>query len=164
MDNIDIEFKLAYNQPQEVSELFSEYTKMLINGDPTFKKYLDIQNYDDELKHLELKYGLPNGRLYLAYYNKKLAGCIGLIKIDEENCEMKRLFVRPDFRGHHIGDYLVDKIINDAKDIGYKHMLLDTLPFLKGALHIYKKFGFYEISSYNDSPMDTSIYMKLDLK
>jgi len=164
MDNIDIEFKLAYNQPEEVSKLFSEYTEMLINGDPTFKKYLDIQNYDDELKHLELKYGLPNGRLYLAYYNKKLAGCIGLRKIDEENCEMKRLFVRPDFRGHHIGDYLVDKIINDAKDIGYKYMLLDTLPFLKGALHIYNKFGFYEISSYNDSPMDTSIYMKLDLK
>lgn len=58
---------------------------------------------------------------------------------------------------------LVEKIIEDAKKIGYSHMLLDTLPFLKGAMYLYKKYGFYEISSYNDSPMDTSIYMKLDL-
>ena len=162
-NNIDIEFKLAYDYPTEVEELFSEYTKMLIEGDAKFKKYLEIQNYDDEIKHLETKYGLPNGRLYLCYYNQKLAGCIGLRQIDKENCEMKRLFVKPEFRGNHIGNYLIEKIIDDAKRIGYKYMLLDTLPFLESALHMYKKYGFYEISSYNNSPMDTSIYMKLDL-
>lgn len=161
--NSNIEFRLAYDYPKQVEELFSEYTKMLIDGDETFKKYLEIQNYDDELKHLEKKYGLPNGRLYLAYFNQKLAGCIGLKQIDKENCEMKRLFVKPEFRGYHIGNYLIEKIISDAKEIGYKYMLLDTLPFLKNAIHMYKKYGFYEISSYNDSPMDTSIYMKLDL-
>ena len=80
-----------------------------------------------------------------------------------QNCEMKRLYVRPKFRGQKIGNLLVEKIINDAKKIGYSHMLLDTLPFLKSAIHMYKKYGFYEINSYNDSPMDTSIYMKLDL-
>ena len=153
----------AYDFPEEIKLLFSEYTDILIEGDPSFKEYLEIQNYDDELKHLEKKYGLPYGRLYLVYYNNEVAGCIGLKKIDKKNCEMKRLYVRPKFRGKQIGEQLIEKIIKDAKEIGYSYMLLDTLPFLKGAIYLYKKYGFYEIASYNNSPMDTSIYMKLDL-
>ncbi|MDE6759150.1 MAG: GNAT family N-acetyltransferase [Lachnospiraceae bacterium] len=153
----------AYQYPQEVGILFSEYTDMLISGDSSFKKYLDIQHYDEEIEHLEIKYGMPHGRLYIAYCNGALAGCIGLRKIDEQNCEMKRLYVRPQFRGKQIGNQLISKIIADAKEIGYSHMLLDTLPFLKSAIHMYRKYGFYEIDSYNDSPMTTSIYMKLDL-
>ena len=153
----------AYDFPEEIKLLFSEYTDILIEGDPSFKEYLEIQNYDDELKHLEKKYGLPYGRLYLVYYNNEVAGCIGLKKIDKKNCEMKRLYVRPKFRGKQIGEQLIEKIIKAAKEIGYSYMLLDTLPFLKGAIYLYKKYGFYEISSYNNSPMKTSIYMKLDL-
>ncbi|MFC2424441.1 GNAT family N-acetyltransferase [Fusobacterium polymorphum] len=153
----------AYDFPEEIKLLFSEYTDILIEGDPSFKEYLEIQNYDDELKHLEKKYGLPYGRLYLVYYNNEVAGCIGLKKIDKKNCEMKRLYVRPKFRGKQIGEQLIEKIIKAAKEIGYSYMLLDTLPFLKGAIYLYKKYGFYEIASYNNSPMDTSIYMKLDL-
>ncbi len=153
----------AHNYPYEVGMLFSEYTDLLVSGDSTFQKYLEIQHYDDEIKHLETKYGAPYGRLYLAYCDEELAGCIGLRKIDEQNCEMKRLYVRPQFRGKQIGNKLVSKIIADAKEIGYSHMLLDTLPFLQGAIHMYKKFGFYEIESYNDNPMASAIYMKLDL-
>ena len=153
----------AYEYPKEVGILFSEYTDMLIAGDSLFQKYLDIQHYDDEIKHLEIKYGMPYGRLYLAYYDGEVAGCIGLRKIDDKNCEMKRLYVRPQFRGKKIGKQLTLKIIEDAKEIGYSNMLLDTLPFLDIAIDMYKKFGFYEIESYNDSPMSTSIYMKLDL-
>lgn len=160
---MNIELLLAYEFPQEVAMLFSEYTNMLIEGDATFKEYLEIQNYDEELNHLEIKYGLPYGRLYLAYCDGQLAGCIGLRKIDEQNCEMKRLYVRPNFRAKHIGNQLIEQIITDAKEIGYSCMLLDTLPFLKSAIHIYERYGFYEISSYNNSPMDTSIYMRLDL-
>ena len=153
----------AYDFPEEIKLLFSEYTDILIEGDPSFKEYLEIQNYDDELKHLEKKYGLPYGRLYLVYYNNEVAGCIGLKKIDKKNCEMKRLYVRPKFRGKQIGEQLIEKIIKAAKEIGYSYMLLDTLPFLKGAIYLYKKYGFYEIASYNNSPMDTSIYMKLNI-
>lgn len=160
---MDIKLVLAYEYKEEVKELFTEYTDMLIKGDSSFQEYLTIQNYDEELNHLENKYGLPNGRLYLVYYHNELAGCIGLKKIDDKNCEMKRLYVRPKFRGKHIGNILVKSIIKDAKEIGYSYMLLDTLPFLQNAIHMYKKYGFYEISSYNNSPMDTSIYMKLDL-
>lgn len=153
----------AYNQSEAVRKLFTEYTDMLIENDRSIKKYLDIQNYSEEMEHLERKYGLPNGRLYLVYCDEELAGCIGLRKIDSQNCEMKRLYVRPKFRGQKIGNLLIEKIIDDAKKIGYSHMLLDTLPFLKSAIHLYKKYGFYEIDRYNDSPMNTSIYMKLDL-
>ena len=158
-----IEIIPGCDHPQEVKALFSEYTQMLLKGDPSFQQYLDIQHYDEELEHLETKYGMPYGRLYLAYCDDKAAGCIGLRKIDRQNCEMKRLYIRPQFRGNHIGNKLIRIIIEDARQIGYSHMLLDTLPFLKNAIHMYRTYGFYEIESYNDSPMDTSIYMRLDL-
>ncbi len=153
----------AYDHPGEIGELFTEYTNMLIEGDSSFQKYLDLQHYDEEIKHPESKYGGPYGRLYLAYCDGELSGCIGLKKIDEQNCEMKRLYVRPQFRGKKIGSRLVEKVITDAKEIGYKYMLLDTFPFLKPAIHMYTKFGFYPIERYNDNPMDESVYMKLDL-
>lgn len=153
----------AFDHPEEIRSLFSEYTDMLIAGDNSFREYLDVQNYDAELAHLEMKYGCPDGRLYLAYCGEKAAGCIGLRKIDDRRCEMKRLYVRPQFLGSRIGAQLVQKIIADAREIGYSCMLLDTLPFLNAAIHIYEKFGFRVTDRYNDSPVSTSIYMKLEL-
>ncbi|MDE6015800.1 MAG: GNAT family N-acetyltransferase [Acetatifactor sp.] len=160
---MDIKILPAYSALSEVRELFSEYTDLLVQGDAAFARYLAIQNYEAELEHLETKYGLPEGRLYLAYFEEHAAGCIALRKIDEQNCEMKRLYVRPQFRGRHIGKLLTQRIIQDAREIGYSHMLLDTLPFLQSAIRLYQNLGFYEIPCYNDSPMTTSIYMKLDL-
>lgn len=157
------EIKLAYDNISEVKALFLEYTEMLVKNDSNFAKYLELQNYDSELEHLEEKYGLPDGRLYIVKVENEVAGCIGIRKINDEECEMKRLYVRQAFRGNKIADKLVKIIIQDAKEIGYKSMLLDTLPFLEGAIHLYEKLGFYEIEAYNNSPMDTSIYMKLDL-
>jgi ribosomal protein S18 acetylase RimI-like enzyme len=161
---MDMEIKLAYENKIEIKELFLEYTEMLVENDPDFAKYLEVQNYNSELEHLADKYGLPEGRLYIVKVENEVAGCIGLRKIDNENCEMKRLYVRSKFRGHQIANKLVEMIVADAKEIGYRYMLLDTLPFLEGAIYLYKKFGFYEIESYNNSPMNTSIYMKLDLQ
>lgn len=158
-----LEIVPAYAYKEDVRALFTEYTKMLVEGDPAFQEYLNIQNYEEEIAHLEHKYGEPAGRLYLALWDGQTAGCIGLRRIDDENCEMKRLYVYPAFRGKHIAEALTGRIIADARAIGYKAMLLDTLPFLQGALRLYKKLGFYEIPSYNNSPLDTSIYMKLDL-
>lgn len=163
---MNIKILPAYDFQSETAELFTEYTNMLVENDANFAEYLKIQNYDDELKDLRVKYGMPQGRLYIAFADSsdsKAAGCIGLKRIDDSACEMKRLYVRPEFRGKDIGRILVQKIIDDAKEIGYSYMLLDTLPFLKSALRIYREFGFYEIESYNDSPMSTSIYMRLDL-
>ena len=160
---MNIEIVLAYEHTQEINALFSEYTNMLITNDSSFQNYLDIQHYEEEINHLEKKYGMPFGRLYLAYCNGEAAGCIGLKNIDKKNCAMKRLYVKPQFRGKNIGKLLVQKIITEAKEIGYSHMLLDTLPFLEKAIYLYKQFGFYTIDSYNNSPMSTSIYMRLDL-
>ncbi len=170
-------WKLAFNAPQEVGELFQEYTEMLIAGEPLFQEYLGLQNYDEELAHLEHKYGLPEGRLYLAYWDGELAGCIGLRKMNEirENgvdraltpeeywCEMKRLYVKPAFRGHGIGAQLVDLILAEAEKIGYRVMYLDTLPFLGSAVRMYEGLGFERIPCYNESPIDTTIYMRLEL-
>lgn len=159
-----IDIELAYPYKQEIQQLFHEYTQMLIQGNPNFQKYLDIQNYNQEIEHLEKKYGLPDGRLYVIKVNHDIVGCIGLRRIDNQNCEMKRLYIKPEMRGQHLGDLLIQKIIEDAKEIGYRFMLLDTLPFLKNAIHMYKKYGFYDIESYNDSPIENTIYMKLNLK
>lgn len=160
---MDVRVVPAYSHREEVSELFSEYTGMLIANEESFKDYLVLQNYEEEVSHLEDKYGMPDGRLYLLYCDGKLAGCIGLRKIDAKNCEMKRLYIRPKFRGRRLGNILVEKIIADAREIGYSYMLLDTLPFLQSAIHLYRKFGFYETGCYNDSPVHTSIFMKLEL-
>lgn len=153
----------AYDRPEEVLGLFAEYMDMLLEGDPTFAEYLQIQNYDDELRDLSHKYGLPEGRLYLAYWDGELAGSIALRKIDNERCELKRMYIKPAFRRRGIAKTLVLRLIEDAREIGYRYMLLDTLPFLQTAIRMYHNIGFYEIERYNDSPMDTSIYMKFDL-
>lgn len=160
---MSLELIPAYDRPEEVLSLFTEYTQMLVSHDPSFQIYLDIQHYEDEIRNLEAKYGRPEGRLYLALWEGKAVGCIALRKLDDGCCEMKRLYVRPAFRGNKIGEALVDRIIQDAKAIGYRRMLLDTLPFLESAIHMYRKRGFYEIPCYNDSPVETTIFMQYDL-
>lgn len=163
MSDTDIKILPAYEYRNEIAALFKEYTDMLIKGEPRFTKYLDIQNYDDEIKHLEHKYGLPYGRLYIVFADGAPAGCIGFRKLDNERCELKRLYVKPEFRGNGIAGKLIDLILSEAKNEGYKKILLDTLPFLTTAIDMYKRRGFYEIPCYNDSPIDTTIYMQLDL-
>lgn len=158
-----IEIELAYNYSESIKELFEEYTDMLIRNDKSIEEYLKIQNYDSELNNLEEKYGLPDGRLYLVKTDNQIAGCIGLRKIDNKRCEVKRLYIRPEFRGRQLAHKLLQKIIDDAKIIGYKSMLLDTLPFLEGAINLYHKFGFCETSCYNDSPVESTIFMELIL-
>lgn len=160
---MQLEIVSAFGHESELIELFKEYTDMLVETDPKFKGYLDLQHYDDELKDLNKKYGPPDGRLYIAYCDGKPAGCIGLKRLNEDECEMKRLYVRPKYRGHGLSKKFIDLIIKDAREIGYKRMRLDTLPPLKSAIHVYKRLSFYETEAYLDSPMDESIYMCLDL-
>ena len=160
---MDVKIVYGYELREEVKYLFAEYTDFLISGDSEFSKYLEIQKYNHEVENLEEKYGLPCGRLYVAYFENQIAGCIALRRISDAQCEMKRLYVKPQFRNKGIARSLVKKIIVDAKEIGYSSMLLDTLPFLTTAIEMYKKIGFYVIGCYNDSPLDNTIYMKLEL-
>ena len=160
---MSLEIKLAYDDTENVKQLFDEYTKLLVNLENVFQDYLHLQNYDNEINSLHEKYGLPNGRLYIAYLENQAAGCIALRQINDTACEMKRLYVRPQFGGKKIGETLVDTIISDAKEIGYESMLLDTFPSLDKAIKLYEKKGFYRIAPYNDSPVDNTVYMRLDV-
>ena len=146
-----------------MKQLFHEYTKLLVDLESAFRDYLHLQNYDDEINSLHEKYGLPAGRLYIAYFNNQAAGCIALRQINDTECEMKRLYVRPEFGGNKIGETLVETIISDAKEIGYQSMLLDTFPSLHRAIKLYEKKGFHKISSYNNSPIENTVFMKPDL-
>ena len=103
MDELKLVY--AYDRPREVGELFKEYTDMLIEGDKDFAEYLKIQKYDKELENPASKYGMPEGRLYLAYVGEELAGCVGLKKMEAAGqCELKRMYVRPSFRGNGLGE------------------------------------------------------------
>ena len=158
-----MEFVNGLEHPKEIGELFREYTDMLVENDPTFASYLVLQDYDEELRHLESKYGPPRSRLILALENGEAAGSIALKEMDAERCELKRLYVRPAFRGRGLGRALTEMIVAAAREIGYREMLLDTLPFLQSAQRLYRSVGFREIEKYNDSPMDGATYMKLEL-
>ena len=92
-----------------------------------------------------------------------LLGCIALRRLDGTTCELKRLYVRPAFRGRGIAGAMMQRILDDARAIGYTAMLLDTLPFLTSAIRMYRALGFYDIPPYNDSPLDTTIFLRLDL-
>ncbi len=148
---------------KEIKELFCEYTDMLVENESGFKEYLSIQSFDEEIKNLSVKYGRPLGRLYILLCDNTPAGCVALKKLGEDSCELKRLYIRKKFRGNRFGKLLCEKIINDAKEIGYKYMYLDTLAFLKTAIGLYKELGFSEIPPYNDNPVKNSVFMKLDL-
>ena len=158
-----LKLTLAHREPEEIRPLFQEYTDMILANLPAFRAYLDIQHYDDEAAHLERKYGPPEGRLYLARWDGSAAGCSCLLKLDEERCELKRLYVRSAFRGRQIGEALLRQLIDDARSIGYHHMLLDTLPFMDSALRLYRRLGFHPIPCYNDSPLEETIYLGLEL-
>lgn len=154
----------GYDHREELGALFSEYTQMLLEKKPRFGGYLEQQGYDTELDHLRDKYGPPDGRLYLATVDGQAAGCMALRKISDEEAELKRLYVRPQFRHLGVAQQLVDQILADARQIGYEAVLLDTFPFLESAIRLYQRHGFYQVPSYNGSPMEELIYLRLDLK
>lgn len=151
-----IEIEPAYENIGEIKELFKEYAEMLGID-------LGFQNYEEELKRLPGKYAPPGGRLYIARCGGMPAGCIALRPIDPERCEMKRLYVRPAFRKMGLGRTLAQKVIADARDIKYRHMLLDTLTTLADAVRLYRSLGFYETEPYYNNPFPETVYFRLDL-
>ena len=147
---------LSEESINQAKVLFIEYADYL-------KIDLSFQDFDLELKLLPLNYTAPSGCLLLAFYNDKLAGCVGLRKLESDICEMKRLYVRPEFRRRRIGLELSKAIINKAKEIGYESMRLDTLPFMKEAIKLYSFLGFREIAPYRFNPFDNAKFYELKL-
>lgn len=138
-------------------ELFEEYAAWLgLN--------LCFQNFEKELAELPGEYVPPSGRLFLAIENDQIAGCVAVRKIADDTCEMKRLYVRPAFRGLGLGRRLIETIIAAAREIGYQHMRLDTLPGkMDPAIAMYRSLGFKNIDPYYDNPVAGAAFMELDL-
>ncbi len=125
---------------------------------------LCFQGFDDELATLPGRYAAPDGRLLLAYADDKLVGCVAMRKIGRGACEMKRLYVRPEFRGSGYGNNLLEKVVDDARLIGYVTMKLDTYPTnMEKAVKLYKSHGFSEIPPYYDDPHEGVLFMELSL-
>jgi GNAT superfamily N-acetyltransferase len=154
-----VEFMQAESPAQIASarELFLEYAKSLGFS-------LCFQNFDQELAGLPGHYAPPDGRLLLTEYESQLVGCVALHKLEDGICEMKRLYLRPQFRGKGLGRALAERIIAEARAIRYRRMRLDTVgPVMKDALAMYRKMGFREIAPYCENPMAGTFYMELQL-
>jgi putative acetyltransferase len=140
-----------------VRELFLEYANSLGFS-------LCFQGFDQELAGLPGKYAPPQGRLLLAELSGKPAGCVALHPLQPEIAEMKRLYVRPEFRGKGVGIALMNAILREAKKIGYQRLRLDTIqPLMSDAIAMYRRFGFYEIAPYRPNPIAGTLYMELAL-
>ena len=144
-------------QIAQARELFREYAQSLGFS-------LCFQNFDKELAGLPGDYAPPEGCLLLVEYEGQLAGCVALHKLEPGVCEMKRLYLRSQFRGKGLGRALADRIIADARQIGYQRMRLDTVePIMKDAVAMYRKLGFKEVAPYRPNPIAGAMYMELEL-
>jgi len=125
---------------------------------------LCFQSFDEELKSLPGAYGPPGGRLLLARHAGHAAGCVALRKLEAGTCEMKRLYVRPGDRGRSLGRMLVERVISEARGIGYERMRLDTVgSAMKDAIALYRRMGFREIAPYSVIPVEDALWMELRL-
>jgi putative acetyltransferase len=153
------DFQLAQSTVQiaHIRELFLEYAHSLGFS-------LCFQNFNQELATLPGDYAPPDGRLLLAMQGEVAAGCVALHQIDADHCEMKRLYVRPQFRGMRLGLELAQRVIADSRKIGYKYLRLDTVePKMTKAVAMYRRLGFREIAAYRPNPIEGALYLELQL-
>ncbi len=144
-------------QIASIRELFLEYAQSLGFS-------LCFQSFDKEIAGLPGDYAPPHGRLLFATSESQPAGCVALHKLQSHICEMKRLYVRPQFRGKGLGRELAKRVIAEASQIGYKQLRLDTVePMMRAAVAMYRNLGFHEIAPYRPNPIEGALYMELQL-
>jgi ribosomal protein S18 acetylase RimI-like enzyme len=138
-------------------ELFEEYARA-IDVDLCF------QDFAAELDRLSVMYAPPAGALLLAKAGGQTAGCVGLRKLRDDICEMKRLYVRPEFRGRHLGRRMAEDIARRGRGLGYRTLVLDTLGTMEAAQKLYLSMGFKPATSYYVNPLPNVKYFSLDLQ
>jgi putative acetyltransferase len=142
---------------EDIRALFLEYAQAL-----NFN--LCFQNFENELRELPGAYGMPLGRLILCEVDREAAACVALKPLEQGACEMKRLFVRPAFRGKQLGEALVQRVTDEARTIGYSRIRLDTIKgTMDHAIALYLRLGFREIAPYYENPIPNACYLELKL-
>lgn len=151
----DILFKTAGTVKEfaDAKDLFNEYAASLSID-------LCFQNFANELATIDKLYNKPGGALLLAYRNDVAVGCAGIRGFKNDAAELKRMYVKPDFRKHKIGFRLLELAIVIARNLNYRKIRLDTLPAMAEAQNLYRSFGFYETESYRHNPANGTIYME----
>jgi len=134
-----------------------------------FREYVDslafdlfFQDFEKELESLPGRYAVPEGCLLVAENKDSIVGCVAVRKIEGGVCEMKRLFIRPEYRGTGIGRRLAMEIIQTAIRLGYSRMRLDTTPSMNAATSLYRSLGFYDTAPYCYNPVPGAVYLELD--
>lgn len=147
----------------ETPEEIEEVRRLLREYEASLGVSLCFQGFERELAELPGEYAPPGGRLWMALDADEAVGCVALRRVDDETCEMKRLYLRPGFRGRGAGRLLAVAIIGEARKIGYKKMRLDTLAEMREARTLYESLGFKRIEPYCHNPMQGAIFMELKL-
>jgi len=142
---------------EKAKELIREYAQSL-------EFDLGFQDFDKEMENFPGQYAFPKGSLYIALDAKQPIGCVALREIGQSICEMKRLYVKPYYRGQKVGKLLAEVVIKAARDMGYNYMRLDTIPSMKQANMLYKALGFKKIAPYRFNPIEDATFFELNLK
>ena len=141
---------------RRAKELCEEYARSLGFA-------LDFQDFDEELANFPGSYAPPGGSLFVAMVDDRIVGCVALRRLSREVCEMKRLYVKPAYRGMKIGRALAGAIIDEARGIGYARMRLDAIRSMTAAVALYSSLGFKEIPQYRAKPIEGAVFLELDL-
>ena len=145
--------KIIQSDIEKTKELIKEYLNWIDND-------LSFRQVDEELAAFPEKYKEPDGSFFIAKDGIKIVGCVGMKKIQIGICEMKRLYVKDDYKGIGLGKELIKTLIEEATKKRYKKMRLDTLPKMGAAIKLYKDFGFYQIEQYVENPINGAIFME----
>lgn len=151
--SIDIRNTVTTHDFNTARALFSEYVASLPFD-------LNFQDFEHELLELEDHYKAPGGCILIAWADGMPAGCIAIRPFSDTRAELKRMYLRPAYRGVGLGKQLLDSIMEKAREAGYKSILLDTVPSMQQAIHLYKKAGFTEIAPYRFNPIKGALFME----
>jgi len=153
---IDVRHATLPQDLDVVRSLFREYSQALGID-------LCFQGFEAELAQLPGKYAAPTGRILLAWEGEQAVACVAMRPVDDISCEMKRLYVRPELRKRQLGRRMVDRILAEAKQAGYRRICLDTMPSMNAAIGLYTDLGFQQIEPYVFNPVEGALFLGREL-